>query len=88
MYVRSLSGVTKDNFAAQGEIVAKVLPGWHDVDLDTIEVEDKSGYGGSRDGTPLICQDLFLYFLNELPKKMQMYKCTANNLELVKGPSK
>ena len=59
MYVRSFTGIAKDNFAAQGELVAKVLPGWHDVDLATIEVEDKSGYGGSRDGKSLImCSDV------------------------------
>ena len=52
---RSFTGVAKDNFAAQGELVAKVLPGWYDVDLATIEVQDKSGYGGSRYGNPPIC---------------------------------
>ena len=53
VYVRSFTGVAKDNFAAQGELVAKVLPGWREVDLATIEVEDKSGYGGSRYGNCL-----------------------------------
>ena len=62
VYVRSFTGIAKDNFAAQGELVAKVLPGWHDVDLDTIEVEDKSGYGGFRDNTPLIICHRTIFF--------------------------
>ena len=48
VYVRSFTGVEKDNFEAQGRIVANSLPGWKSVDVATIAVEDKSGMGGSR----------------------------------------
>ena len=46
--VRGFTGSPKDDYEAQATLVASALAGWQGVDLETISVEDKSGYGGSR----------------------------------------
>ena len=46
--VRGFTGTGRDDFDAQAALVASALPGWCDVDRDSILVEDKSGHGGSK----------------------------------------